>query len=198
MYPREHGLKTTVGGARYWVPGERVCEAPAGKGRGGGAEQPVEASVSWTAAEAEGGVARPRALELFCGSGSVGRVLKAWGYEVVSLDIDPRRGADICVDILKWNYRAAFPSGHFDLVAASPPCTEYSAVKHKGPRDLKGADKIVRRTLRVIHYFNPRIWWVETPKYGLLARRPFMMGYPRVDVDYCQFENVGFHWRSRD
>ena len=40
-------------------------------------------------------------LELFSGSGSVGKVAKDLGYEVVSLDL---KDANINIDILKWNY----------------------------------------------------------------------------------------------
>jgi hypothetical protein len=64
-------------------------------------------------------------LELFSGTGSVGRVAKALGWEVVSLDL---KNADINLDILDWNFEV-FPVGHFDFVWASPPCTEYSELK---------------------------------------------------------------------
>ena len=50
-----------------------------------------------------------------------------------------------------------FPRGHFDVVWASPPCTEYSCAKTVGIRDLAGADRIVERALEIINYFNPKI-----------------------------------------
>ena len=42
-----------------------------------------------------------RLLELFSGTGSVGKVFKQHGYEVISLDIDNR--ATINTDILNWD-----------------------------------------------------------------------------------------------
>ena len=65
-----------------------------------------------------------RILELFSSTGSVGKVAKELGHEVVALDRD--MAADIQTDIMDWDYRAAFQPGHFDFIWASPPCTEYS------------------------------------------------------------------------
>ena len=52
-------------------------------------------------------------LELFAGTGSVGKVFKEWGWEVVSLDRDTE--ADIKTDIMDWDYRTYEP-GYFDVV----------------------------------------------------------------------------------
>jgi site-specific DNA-cytosine methylase len=62
-----------------------------------------------------------RLLELFAGTGSVGRAFRELGWEVVSLDIEP--GHTIQADVLTWDYRT-YPPGYFDCVHASPPCTE--------------------------------------------------------------------------
>jgi hypothetical protein len=46
----------------------------------------------------------PKLLELFSGTGSVGDVAKALGWEVTSLDINKKAEADIKADIQKWDY----------------------------------------------------------------------------------------------
>ena len=69
-----------------------------------------------------------RLLELFSGTGSVGRVFQARGWDVLSLDADPNAGADITSDILAWDFRS-FPPDHFHCIWASPPCTEYSIAR---------------------------------------------------------------------
>ena len=51
-------------------------------------------------------------LELFSGTGSVGRVAKEMGYDVISLDL---KNADINCNILDWDYKI-YPSGYFDFV----------------------------------------------------------------------------------
>ena len=66
-----------------------------------------------------------RILELFSGTGSVGKVAREMGHEVVSLDISNKYKPDICMDILDFDYKQ-WPSGSFDLVWASPPCQLYS------------------------------------------------------------------------
>ena len=72
------------------------------------------------------------------------------------MDCDPKTNPTVCVDILEWNYKEKFPPGHFCIVAASPPCTEFSTAKTKGERDLQRAYAIVEKTLEVIRYLTPR------------------------------------------
>ena len=94
-----------------------------------------------------------RLLELFSGTGSVGRAFEAQGWEVISLDINP--GATITSDILDWDYKT-FEPGSFDFIWASPPCTEYSKARTraKTPRNFAGADAIVSKALEIIDYFG--------------------------------------------
>ena len=69
-------------------------------------------------------------LELFSGTGSVGKVFKEAGWEVVSLDRDA--AADIRTDVRQWDYKSAYPPKHFYFIWASPPCTDYSIAKTIG------------------------------------------------------------------
>ena len=132
-------------------------------------------------------------LELFAGTGSVGNVATTLGFEVVSLDRD--MDASIRMDIMDWDYlSSSYAPGHFDLIWASPPCTEYSIAKTIGIRDIEGANKIVRRTLDIIDYFRPRWWIVENPQTGLLKHQAMMADLRFVDVDYCKY---GMQYRKR-
>ena len=91
-------------------------------------------------------------LELFSGSGSgsVGKVASELGYEVISLDL---KDAKIITDILEWNYKKLKPD-EIDVIWASPPCTEYSRAKTVGERKIDYANKIVKKTLEIIDYFD--------------------------------------------
>ena len=74
----------------------------------------------------------PRLLELFKGTGSVGRAFEALGWDVISLDIDPKANATYTCDILDFDCQAIdSPVG---VIWASPSCTKYSAARTKGSR----------------------------------------------------------------
>ena len=135
----------------------------------------------------------PRLLELFSGTGSVGRAFEAKGWEVISLDILP--GATITSNILTWDFKI-YPPRHFDFIWASPPCTEYSIARTraKTPRNITLADTIVCATLTIIEYFKPKMWLLENPQTGYLKRRPFMVNIPWRDVTYCKY---GFPYKKQ-
>ena len=130
-------------------------------------------------------------LELFSGTGSVGKVARELGMEVTSLDRDME--ADIQTDIMNWDCRS-IPTGSFDFIWASPPCTEYSKAKTIGVRDIEGSNAVVKRTLDIINYFAPAFYVIENPQTGLLKNQAIMQGVPFNDVDYCKY---GMPYRKR-
>ena len=176
-----------------WVPAENhdeesgifayvstTCFMPAGgPGRGAAQLRPPSQHPS-------------RMLVLFCGTGSVEQQFSKQfpGCEVVTVDILPRWGPVHCEDILSWNYQQYKPR-HFDVIWASPPCTEYSQAKTVGVRDLRAADRRVRRTLEIIKYLQPDFYFIENPRgrapYGLHTRR-CMQGLPPPHLaTYCKY-----------
>ena len=130
-------------------------------------------------------------LELFSGTGSVGKVAINFGIHVTSLDRD--MNADIKTDIMNWNYQQ-FPPQHFDIIWASPPCTEYSRAKTIGVRKIQESNEIVLRVLEIINYFDPIFYMIENPQSGLLKNQTFMDDLPFNDVDYCKY---GMKYRKR-
>ena len=152
-----------------------------------------------------------KVLELFSGTGSVGKCCKQLSWEVVSLDIDPR--ASICCDILDWNYKE-YPKDSFELIWSSPPCDNYSILnysnigrklkkdgeiftKEKLEANMNESDKLVLRTLEIIEYFDCQYWFMENPQTGKLKSREFMKDLFYIDVDYCMFCDWGYRKRTR-
>jgi len=142
-----------------------------------------------------------RLLDVYSGTHSVGNVARALGYEVVSLDL---ADADICCDVLSWDFRAMYGVGHFDVVWASPPCETFSHARYKNvgrfgiTRESIEADivnrglPLLRKTEEIIDYFQPRYYFIENPDSGAMKR--FITDKPYYVVDYCMY---GFHCRKR-
>jgi len=154
-----------------------------------------------------------RVLELFSGTGSVGKCCEALGYETLSLDIDGR--ADITMSILDWDYKA-YPKDSFDMIWASPPCATFSALQYSNlgrPRLACGGgiytkemmetemktigDPLAKKALEIINYFNPELWFLENPDTGRLKDREYMKDLPYYVVDYCMYCDWGYRKRTR-
>jgi hypothetical protein len=140
-----------------------------------------------------------RVLELFKGTGSVGKVIKA-NYpdaEIVSLDILEKYEPTICCDILEWNYKE-YPRGHFDLIWGSPECKIYSTLQYTligrkwaDRAELDAAreehSKYVKKVLEIIDYFQPKRWYIENPYYSAMKDFDFMRIRQSYRFDYCRF-----------
>ena len=150
-----------------------------------------------------------KVLELFSGTGSVGKVAKSLGYEVVSLDL---QGADINIDILDWDYKSAYKPGDFDIVWSSPPCETFSLcrrcwinrkLKHFGDvvvtAEMLDADMekvglpILRKTEEIIEYFKPMHYFIENPQSGKMKDYIYK---PCYIIDYCMYSDYGYRKRT--
>lgn len=140
-----------------------------------------------------------RVLELFSGTGSVGKVCRNKGWEVVSLDL---KSADINTDILKWDYKNAYPVGYFDIIWASPPCDTFSKLARCNFKKEEVEHRIntiglpiLRRTEEIINYFNPSFYFIENPQTGKM--KEYITDRPYYDVDYCRYSDWGYQKRTR-
>ena len=134
-------------------------------------------------------------LDLFSGSGSVRKVCKPLNIKCTSLDISSKYSTpDIEVDILKWDYKnSGYKPGHFKIIFAGIPCTEYSRLQNVNrvlygrEPDLRGANKISRKTLEIIEYFKPDYYFIENPESSTLKHQSFMKNLPYYTVSYCKY-----------
>ena len=151
-----------------------------------------------------------KVLELFSGTGSVGKCCKKLDWDVVSVDL--LLPADHEVDILEFDYKQ-YPKNEFDIVWASPPCVYYSSLqncwlgrkKKDGivvTRDIleqrrRESDKLIEKTLEIIDYFQPELWFMENPATGCLKKRDVVKGLNFYDVSYCMYSDWGYEKKTR-
>jgi len=127
-----------------------------------------------------------RLLELFCGTKSVSKQFNKHDFKTYSIDIMKKFKPTELVNIMDFNYKK-FKPYYFDVIWASPPCTEYSIAKTIGKRDIKTANSFVKKTIKIINYLKPKYWFIENPRTGLLKEQIFMHNLPFFDVDYCMY-----------
>lgn len=146
-------------------------------------------------------------LELFKGTGSVGKVAKRMGMTVMSVDLLDKYTPDIVADILEWDYKKFHTDTGFipDLLWASPPCNTFSTLayvfkerntktaKPKSARARQGT-AILYRTLEIILYFqklNPKmVYVVENPR-GMMRLDEKVKALPYRDTTlYCLYGDI--------
>jgi len=139
-----------------------------------------------------------KVLELFSGTGSVGKICKNYGYTVTSLDL---KNADINCNIMNWDYKT-IPKDSFDIIWASPPCNSFSVMQNaiKSKDDiLKNIEinglPILRKTEEIIEYFNPKYYFIENPQTGRM--KEYIADKNFFDVDYCMYSDWGYKKRTR-
>ena len=150
-----------------------------------------------------------KVLELFSGTRSIGKVCDQLGWESVSVDLIME--ADHKCDIMDFDYKQ-YNKDDFDIIWASPPCTEYSKLQdcwlnrmRKGElytkeiqeKYMSDGDILIKKTFEIINYFNCEYWFMENPQSGRMKDRDIMKDIPFYDVDYCMYSNWGYRKRTR-
>jgi len=103
-------------------------------------------------------------LDLFSGLGGFSKAFKDNGHQVVKIDNESKFNPDICIDILKLK-KNDFNDYDFDIVLASPPCTEFT--KDSMPdswnenRKVEPDTRLLRKTIKIIYWVDPKYWVIE-------------------------------------
>jgi len=109
---------------------------------------------------------------------------------VTTVDINPEFDPDIRADVME--LRPSDFETEFDVVVASPPCTQFSLAASRYERfdgdepqtdDAADAVALVYHTLGLIRGLSPAYWFVENPQ-GYLRQ---VIGDPEGRVTYCQY-----------
>lgn len=113
-----------------------------------------------------------RMLDLFAGSGSASRAAAVRGWDVVRIDNAPGTAWDLRADLSTWE---PAPGDAYDLVWASPPCTQLSTASSR--RDVDAGMVLVRAAVRIIRAIRPR-WWVLENVHGATRAIGALLGPP--------------------
>ena len=145
----------------------------------------------------------PKLLEMFKGTGSVGKQAKKMGFQVISLDFDPIYTPDIETDVLDWDYKKYSTENNYipDMIWSSPPCNTFSPMVYRlKERDVETAKpisdraklgtKILYKTLEIIDYFrkkNPKLLFIIENPRGMMRKDPKMKKLARETTLYCLY-----------
>ena len=132
-----------------------------------------------------------RVLDLFAGLGGFSAAFEESDrWDVTTVEIEERFDPDIQADV--FDLRPSDFDRDFDLVVASPPCTQFSFAASSLERFVDGrpqtddaadAVALVYHTLGVIRGLSPSYWYLENPQ-GWLRH---VLGDPDARVTYCQY-----------
>jgi site-specific DNA-cytosine methylase len=146
-------------------------------------------------------------LEIFKGTGSVGKAAKKMGFKnIISIDFDPIYTPTIETDILDWDYKKFYKETKFkpDFIWASPPCNTFSPLAYPlKERNTKSAvpyserakigTAILYKTLEIINFFleiNPKMGFcIENPR-GMMRNDKKMKKLYRETTLYSLYGDI--------
>jgi hypothetical protein len=123
------------------------------------------------------------ALCLFEHSKTFASLYESLGYNVVSVDLE------LGIDIMLFDYKAY---SNVDTIIAHPPCTEFAVSGARWwvgkPKELlENAVQLVYKTLEIIEYHKPRVWFIENPIGRLEKCVPEMRNFPKTTFNPFQY-----------
>ena len=137
-----------------------------------------------------------KTIELFAGTQSFSKVLRQYGAQTFTVDIENRHKPDLEADIATLSARD-FPYRP-EILWCSPPCEGFSvaAVGHhwcvggepKSHTAIK-ALQLVRHTLRLVAELKPDWFFIENPR-GMLRKQKILKNTPRHTITYCQYGDI--------
>src|SRR5262245_57560831 len=105
-----------------------------------------------------------KVLDLCCGLGGWSKGFAANGFECEGID---NRDLGYPYRFIHKDLFDFEPSGHYDVIVASPPCSEFSTAKYYAYGTQKELDglQLVDRVQYLIHKLKPRFWIMENVKH---------------------------------
>ena len=131
-----------------------------------------------------------RVLELFCGRGGWSKPFIEAGHECIGIDIKDYGYPAKFIQADLFDYE---PEGYYDVILASPPCSEFSEVKRNCALkydERQGLD-LVYRTFYLIGKLKPKWFVIENVK-GLSE----FIGEPDQKIRYGKSRKWAYLWTN--
>jgi len=132
-----------------------------------------------------------RVLDLFCGLGGFSQAFTDRPrWSVTTVDIEERFDPDIVADVFE--LRPSDFDHEFDVVLASPPCTQFSIAASRFYRfadgepqtkDAADALALVHHTVGLIRGLSPTFWLLENP----VGKLRHVWQPPAATLTQCQY-----------
>jgi hypothetical protein len=133
-----------------------------------------------------------RVLDLFAGLGGFSQAFAENDrWTVTTVDMEGRFDPDIVGDV--FDLRPSDFDRQFDVILASPPCTQFSTAGNHNAWDFethepqtdaaRDAVAVVFHTVGLIRGLSPAYWFLENPQ----GRLRWFLGRPTGEVTYCQY-----------
>lgn len=135
-------------------------------------------------------------VELFAATQSFSKVMRKYGHDTFTFDIDPQFESDVTGDIR--GIKDLGRGNRADILWASPPCTAFSVasigthwtggVRAYVPKSsqAKLGIELVKHTFKLIEDTRPTWWFIENPQ-GVLKNLPFMQNLRMHVIWYCHY-----------
>ena len=130
-------------------------------------------------------------LDLFAGLGGFSQAfVESPRWNVTTVEIEAEFDPDIQADV--FDLRPSDFDREYDVVLASPPCTQFSFAASSLERfvggepqtdDARDAVALVYHTMGLIRGLSPSYWFLENPQ-GWLRQ---VIGRPDARVTFCQY-----------
>ncbi len=135
-----------------------------------------------------------RLIEFYCGKKSISKVAIAMGWEVFTVDFNPKFNPDMVCDMLYFNIKMLPKEWrkNVDFAWFSPPCYTFSLSGNSMYMGFPTGSKtyiglaLAYKCIEVIQDLKPKNWLIENPRAGLRSVW-FMKPLQRTSVSYCQY-----------
>ena len=119
-------------------------------------------------------------LDIFSGMEGWSQPWKERGHQVTTVDINEGFNPTIVADVEMLPIELLKARGPYDVIMASPPCTEFS--KASMPKSWKSVQrfgcnpdtKLLKRTLEIIKELNPKFWIIENVRGAVPYFEPIL------------------------